>query len=226
MRRMVMPLARGLALCLLVATAARGEPFLDLYGGVAVTDSAKVTASHEDCFALLLFFRGCTDEVKATRTVAFDRSTTFGVRGGYWSETRPWLGIAGDLSFFEAESKTAHFQIVPVSVLLMLRVPLLVSEELPKGRLQPYGALGPMFVFRHSAADFRPDLQKKVAVTSGALGAEARVGLTWLLNRRVGVFAEYRLTHVSMPDGSDKSGERIDTELNTNHLLGGVSLRF
>ena len=63
-------------------------------------------------------------------------------------------------------------------------------------------------------------------MTSGGLGAEARVGLTWLLHRNVGLFAEYRLTHVAIPDGSDRDGERVDATLNTHHVLGGVSLRF
>ena len=91
------------------------------------------------------------------------------------------------MSFFEAEAHHVWFRIVPVSLLVMLRVPLLVTDEIPGGRLQP----------------------NKVAVRSVEAGFDAHLGLLWQLHRHFGVFAEYRFTHLPM-DGSHKQSTPLD----------------
>jgi opacity protein-like surface antigen len=144
------------------------------------------------------------------------------------------VGIAGDLSFFKAEGRDARFAIVPISFLLMLRLPLLATTEIPKGRLQPYVGVGPSVFHQDASVDFRPELGKKVETGSWGVGLDTRVGLAWQFHRRVALFTEYRLTH--MPISTDNEGkdtlgtipatERLDTTLNTDHLLAGVSFRF
>ena len=214
---------------LLGAGRVSGEPFLDLYGGVAQTESARVTASHRDCDDFF-FFAFCGPETKATRDVGFDPSATYGIRGGYWFERVPWVGLAGDLSYFEAKGNDARFQIIPFSLLVMFRLPLLTTDEIPKGRLQPYVGLGPSFIYQKAMVDVRPEVEKKVGIDSVEVGLDVRAGLTWQFHRRVGVFAEYRFTHVSI--SADDEGdfsvrtERVDATLNTHHFLAGVSIRF
>ena len=109
------------------------------------------------------------------------------MRGGYWFDSVSWVGVAGDVSFFEAEAHHVRFRIVPVSLLVMLRVPLLVTDEIPGGRLQP----------------------KKVAVRSVEAGFDAHLGLLWQFHRHFGVFAEYRFTHLPM-DGSHERSTPLD----------------
>ena len=139
MRRTPIMLVHALLLGLVLLTPGRvrSEPFLDLYGGVADTQPARVTVTHQDCVDIFVVFI-CAEENKATRKVAFDPSATFGMRGGYWFDSASWVGVAADVSFFEAEANHIRFRIVPVSLLVMLRVPLLVTDEIPGGRLQPY----------------------------------------------------------------------------------------
>jgi hypothetical protein len=54
------------------------------------------------------------------------------VRGGYWIDPVPWLGVAGNLSTFEADAADVRFRIVPFSVLVMFRLPLLATDEIPE----------------------------------------------------------------------------------------------
>ncbi|HSF06481.1 MAG TPA: hypothetical protein VLG10_11885, partial [Methylomirabilota bacterium] len=119
------------------ARPAAAEPFLDLYAGAAQTESATVKAAQRDC-NFGFFFATCGPETKATRDADFDLAATYGIRGGYWFEPVPWLGIAGDLSTFEADSDNVRFQIVPFTILVMARLPLLTTDDIPRGRLQPY----------------------------------------------------------------------------------------
>lgn len=214
--------ALGVGLVLRGPGLAFGEGFLDLYAGWAQTQATRVTAS-EHCF---LFF--CAHETRATRRVDFDGSETFGLRGGYWHEDRPWLGVALDLSFFEAEQSDVRVTVVPLSLLVMLRLSLLPTGEVPKGRLQPYVGFGPSLVYEHASVDFRPDLTEKVTADGVGLGVDTRVGLAWQFRRNLALFGEYRFTHVPISTlVSDRTpGTGLYGTLNTHHFLTGVSLRF
>jgi len=120
MRPSTFAIALGLGLVLRGPGLAFGEGFLDLYAGWAQTQATRVTAS-EACGhprAVVPFVIVCAPQTKATRRVDFDGSETFGLRGGYWFEDRPWLGVAGDLSLFEAEQSDVRFTIVPLSLLV------------------------------------------------------------------------------------------------------------
>ena len=213
---------------------ASGEPFLDVYGGVAETQSASVTAQHRDCSGDALLFSLCSSWTKGTTKVDFETAGTFGMRAGYWFERVPWLGLAGDVSFFEAEGRDVRFKIVPVSLLLMLRLPLLATEEIPKGRLQPYFGAGPSLFYQDASVDFRPQVDKKVSLSSWGVGLDTRIGLAWQVHRRVALFTEYRFTYlpISMDNESDSFGlhaaatRHVDATLNTHHLLAGISFRF
>jgi outer membrane protein with beta-barrel domain len=236
MRRTTVLLVQVLAVgvSLLGPSRVSGEPFLDLYGGVAETESASVTAQRRDCSGDFVFGFSCSPWTKAARRVDFDTAATFGGRAGYWFERAPWVGVAGDLSFFEAKGRDARFTIVPLSFLLMLRLPLLTTEDIPKGRLQPYVGVGPSVFHQDASVDFRPQVGKKVEIGSTAVGLDARVGLAWQVHRRVALFTEYRFTYlpISTDDESETFGivspaiERLDATLNTHHLLVGVSFRF
>jgi hypothetical protein len=190
---------------------AAAEWFTDIYLGAATTMDEDVTVR--------------ISGVSVKKKGEFDAAFTLGVRGGYWFEAVPWLGLAVDASFFNPD---ADLTVFPVSALLMLRWPLLTSPEFSKGRLQPYLGVGPGVFVSALKSDLRPALEGTFSDTSVDLGLDVRAGLTWMFNKNTGLFAEYRFTHVS-PRFSDSPADvsvRIDTELNSHHLLVGVSFRF
>jgi opacity protein-like surface antigen len=66
------------------------------------------------------------------------------------------------------------------------------------------------------------------------LGVKVGAGLSWQLHRHVALFGEYRFTHFS-PEietggvvvGPVETGDlEIETDVNTHHVLAGLSFRF
>jgi opacity protein-like surface antigen len=213
---------------LILPTLARAEWFLDVYGGESTTRDASVTAEITSYGVLM-----ATTTESHTEKVDFDTSFTMGGRLGYWFEKLPWLGASLDLSYFKAEGEKAEFDVVPLSLLLMLRWPLFKSENFPKGRLQPYAGVGPGYFFTSSRANFRPDLQDSVSGSSDEVGFDVRTGLSWQFHKHWAIFGEYRYTDVKIDftqedflpifSGTDES---MNTHLKTNHFLLGISYRF
>jgi opacity protein-like surface antigen len=156
-----------------------------------------------------------------------------GGRFGYWFEKLPSLGVSLDLSYFKAEGERAEFDVVPLSLLLMLRWPLFKSENFPKGKLQPYAGVGPGYFFTSSRVNFRPALQDSVSGSSDEIGFDVRAGLSWQFHKHWAIFGEYRYTDVKIDlkqedylaifSGTDESTK---THLKSNHFLAGISYRF
>jgi len=239
------PRAKGLLFKLLVGVflwmallgslpaSVKAEVFLDFYGGLAMTDSGKVKG--KETFVPFLGI-GPTTTRKFRQHVDFKNSFSTGARFGYWIERFPWLGGAIDASFFEANAKNADINI-PVgalSFLLMFRYPLLVNEQFPKGRLQPYVGIGPELAFSEISAEFRENGSGKIKEFATGIGLDLRTGFLWQFHRHWGFFAEYRLTHVKLEADKDDDDvffggyalEEIQTTLTTHHFLGGISFRF
>ena len=104
---------------------ASAEGFADLYGGIALgnsTDAAHQNFGDPSSFPSVPL--GST-----TKQLSFDSSGMVGVRGGYWLEPLPWLGLAADLSYFQRKAPSADIDLVPLSFLVMLRYPMLTSEQ-------------------------------------------------------------------------------------------------
>src|SRR6267143_1053593 len=103
--------------------AARAESFVDLRAGGAFTPDGDVH----------LHLRG---DGSATFRTRYKDSVTGGVRGGYWFDSLPWLGVAADVSYFAPDDDTGgpKIDVIPIAPLLMLRVPLATSNEFPNGR--------------------------------------------------------------------------------------------
>jgi opacity protein-like surface antigen len=213
---------------LIFPTVTWAEWFLDVYGGEASTQDASVTAEITS-YGLLM----ATTTKSHTEKVDFDTSFTVGGRLGYWFEKLPWLGFSLDLSYFKAEGEKAEFDVIPLSLLLMLRYPLLKGENFPKGKLQPYAGVGPSYFFTDSRVNFRPALQDSVSGSSGEIGLDVRAGLAWQFHKHWAIFGEYRHTDVKIDftqedflplfSGTDES---MKTHLNTNHFALGISYRF
>jgi hypothetical protein len=200
---------RSMAVCgiiglvVLPPTLASGEWFADLYGGYAMGENRSVAFEQFE-----------PTSISATRQLQFDASPTVGIRGGYWSKNLPLLGLAGDLSYFGRKAEEAELQVIPFSVLLMLRWPLLVSDEFPRGTLQPYIGFGPALFFSHAsigAPPPLPDLNKN----TNELGLDFRIGLAWQTHKAFAMFSEYRFSDVTFDYRGIRCTESVCTTANT-----------
>lgn len=213
-RRRITALA---AVCASIALAgsARAEMFVDLYGGYAHTAASDTTSTGAGGFAPHV------------------DSGTVGLRGGYWLESLPWLGIAGDFSWFSPDSSlsllgsSADVDVYPLSALLMLRAPLLTSDAFPNGRLQPYGGVGPGIFF----SDYYESLfvtDQNFEDTAVDVGVDVRAGARVMVLDWLGLFVEYRYTwfEPAWEDRIEGARTRIRTEYGTHHLVGGVGFHF
>lgn len=191
---------------------ASAEWFLDLYGGGSFTQDVDITIRN-----------GTTLDDR----IEFDTALTGGGRVGVWFAGIgvPWLGIALDASYFApdatATSGTASLEVVPISALVMLRLPLFADPAVPTGRLQPYVAGGPSVFLSRVKVDTAL-AGERLSEDQAELGADLRAGLTFMLTANFGLFAEGRYMFFTVDPGS--RGPEFDIE--TFQALGGVTLRF
>ena len=219
------------------AAPARAELALDIFGGVSLTESTDVAVDGIDDTNVSV--RGVLSNVKV------DPGFTVGGRIGYWFESLPFLGLAVDGFFFslpvpaQTVDTTATFtgsirgrpitatgsrQVRLPSVdlpaagfspQLMLRWPVLTSNEMPKGRLQPYIGVGPAW-----AVSIDRD---ELALVLGGL---VRGGIAFNLFRHLALFAEYRYSFFPNFELTDSRGLHFQTDVNTHNVVGGISIRF
>ncbi len=224
------------AVSLVAAAPAYAEWAIDLFGGASWTKSADVDVSGHDNNGL---------STEATMSdVEVDRGFTVGARVGYWLESVPFLGLGLDAFYFSlpvpaqtvAASSTFSGSLLgkPItftaagnanipsvdlpggafSPQLMLRLPLLVSEDAPKGRLQPYVGGGPAWAFTLESDE--------VALILGGL---VRAGVAVQVFKFLALFAEYRYSFFPGFEVKDE-GLTFKDDLNTHHVVGGISFRF
>lgn len=223
-------------LAIVVAPPADAEWTVDFYGGPSWTESTDLRATGRD------------DTGFAIDATIFDIKTdtgvTFGLRGGYWLESVPFLGFGMDLFFFSvpvpSQTATATGTLtseifdkqisidasgqarVPSGTLpgfafspeIRLRLPLLTSKAFPKGMIQPYVAAGPAWAL--TLEDDNPDL-----VIGGKIGAGVSVNLL----RFLALFTEYRYTFFPNFNATTRN-VNYEADINTHNLVFGVSLRF
>jgi hypothetical protein len=112
---------------------ARAEGFADFRVGGAITHNTDGSAT-------------VGGVASPSGPIDFKSGVSFGIRGGYWLDSVPWLGFAFDLSVFDPDEDVKlvplKLDVFPISGLLMLRYPLLKSDAYPRGRLQPYAGVG------------------------------------------------------------------------------------
>jgi hypothetical protein len=117
----------GIVLALVLAGPTRpagAEWFLDLYGGGAFTQDADITVNNSTTL---------------NSKLKFDTEATGGGRVGYYLTGigLPWLGFALDASYYapatSASDVEARLEVVPISALVLLRLPLLVDRRCPRG---------------------------------------------------------------------------------------------
>ena len=200
----------GLGAIVIAARPASAEWFLDAYGGASFTSDADVTIRN-----------GTTVD----DTVKFDTEAMGGGRLGYWLEGLRWLGVAADASYFapaaQGTAAEARLEVIPLTPLVMFRLPLLESPQFPKGRLQPYLGAGPGFFLTSVEVDV-PGLGEESTDWQFEVGADARAGITLMITPKFGTFVEGRYTVFSTNPG----GRSAEVDIETFHVAGGVTIRW
>ena len=251
---------------LLFGAEVRAEAFVDLYAGGAFTSDRG-----SDLTIPPQFFNpsgasppNAPNQIirRTSMDASFDDSITYGMRAGYWFGR--WAGLALDVFTFQSDvnaqgftldkagfPETADVRVIPISALLMLRWPLLVSEEYPFGRLHPYVGGGPSlfltefegsvdlapFDFPYTRANpSSPNIEPAGKFSSKNVdpGMELLVGLDFQIVPLVGVFMEYRYTmaepvwHDTVPASVNYEALSTDfqVQLRTHHIVGGITFRF
>jgi len=197
--------------------------FTDFSAGAAFSQPTTVTVEDESSG---LFFTASAD-------TDIETSFTFDFRFGGWIQGVPWLGVAGDFSYFQAEDGVFdQNDIFPFSVLVLFRAPLLRTREIPGGQLQPYFGVGPGAFFSNATVDLRPAVPSRVSTTGVDAGIDARAGLAWQFHPNLALFWEYRFTYFrqELEEGDDFCcdfpDERSEADILTHHVLMGISFRF
>jgi opacity protein-like surface antigen len=226
-------------LLIFFAAPARAEWYADIYGGAAYTP-------HSDMTLVVGSPNGPADHV--FHDVKWNQSTELGMRAGYWFDSLPWYGVGLDAFHFDADVPTqtvdvaisgatlpATLQAIDVSAsvvafdVLRLRYPLMAGGEYPNGRLQPYASAGPA-LFRVRVTNKANGELTTQPASNTTPGYKLAAGLSWQFTRRIGLFGEYRYTHVSVESALQGTitGARVPTQfdLDTHHLVAGLSLRF
>jgi cytochrome c oxidase assembly factor CtaG/opacity protein-like surface antigen len=228
--------ALGLSLVLLATPAvASAEWFVDAYAGWSMTERADVDVGGISVAGV---------PVRASLLdVEPEDSPLFGVRAGYWFGFLPEVGLGVDVFYFRPDVRrqrvtatgtvsgrildeplsvtvagpvtiaSADLPAVVVGGDLLLRWRFLQTPDIPNGRLQPYITLGPALLVTDS-----DDL-------GTTLGFKVAGGFAWQFHRRLAVFGEYRFTRFT-PSDVESGGLRYSADVNTHHVLGGISLRF
>jgi len=201
-----------LAAAVAAPAPASAESFLDLYVGAAFPSDSDVTRAN------------------TTGKTSWKTSVAAGGRLGYYFEGIPWLGLALDTSWFRAEEDLdlpLKIDVVPISVLVMARLPLLTSARYPRGQVQPYVGIGPSFVYTNAEQPLNVLGQSgEVTEDSFDVGFDVRGGVTWMFTPTIGVFGEYGFLYVKPEYDASGVNLRTEIEMNVHRVVGGITFRF
>jgi len=203
-------------LVVLTASPVLAEAFMEGYVGFSYPERTRVQV-RSNAFV--------------DRDASFGTSFAYGVRAGYWLSRVPWLGFAGDLSSVHAKGEKVAVDLTPLSLLVMLRAPLLASEEIPQGEIQPYVGIGPSFSqYTYIYANFEPAARSVSDWTMMDRGFIVPAGVTVQVNKHLAVFTEYRYTyydiHYEEALHIGPNPDKFDANLASHNLLYGLSWHF
>ena len=221
MQRTRVLLAVLAASAMFTATSAEAGIFIDAYGGYSLTQSKDIDTKN----GVSLDFKD----------VDFDDSFAVGARVGYWFNSLPFLGLGLDGAYFRPDVSSQNVNTssgVPVRLgamdLQVGSVALLALVQIPIPIIKPYVFAGPA-IFITEAKDKGGTFGTPGGEDSDApFGFKVGAGLRLSLLPFLGIFAEYQFTRFSPeyefrgPSGTRK----VETDVESHHIVGGVSLRF
>jgi len=137
--------------------------------------------------------------------------------------------IPGTSTTITFDAGDIDFNFIPITPLILARVPFGHTNEFTHGRYQFYGGAGPSLVWSEVNGGIIDD-------QSLDLGADVRAGFNFLIFPSWGVFTEYRFTYFE-PDFNDDttvsaSGNaarvefKADVDSQTHYIMFGTGLRF
>jgi opacity protein-like surface antigen len=204
------------------AAPASAEMFLDLYVGASFFGDPDFSIESEDAI------------IRERDRGSADTNITGGARFGYWfSELGiPFLGVAADVSYFEPTFSgptgsnliETKVQVIPMTPLVMLRLPILAAPEYPGGRFYIYGAAGPGFFWTEHKTTLLGRAER-ISADTVEVGVDARAGLAWHFLPNWKAFFEYRFTHFSIGKEFDR-GVSVEADLDVHHALFGIGYTF
>jgi opacity protein-like surface antigen len=192
-----------LMLILMLPSASIAERFAELYFGRSFTQDERVTLQ--------------TQNTRASGEVDFDDSFIGGYRMGWWFERAPWLGLALEASYFKHDINGGDLSVLPITPLLMLRIPIGARDHYPKGEWQPYVAVGPGIFYS------KLELCNNYKDERFDIGLDARAGIKKMFLHNFGAFVEYRYTTFN-PSYDFPIVDDFDVE--THHVFVGISVNF
>ncbi len=214
-----------LAASILTVPAARAEWAIDAYLGAPFPDSQDLGGGNES---------------------EFDGNVTGGARFGYFVSLVRHLdvgafvdisGVFQDIPHFRRtgtapggqtvtiDSGDIDFNFVPITPLVLARVPFAYNDTFTHGRYQLYGGAGPSFVWSEVNGGTVDD-------QSFDFGLDVRAGLNFLIFPSWGFFAEYRFTYFEPDFNDDTSLQglrfdfKADVDSQTHYIMFGSGLRF
>jgi hypothetical protein len=212
----------------LTARSARAEWAIDAYAGAPFPD---------------------TEDVGAGNSSEFDGNFAGGARIGYFIpmvrhfDVGAFLDVSGvfqDIPNFQqtgqlpggapvtVDAGDIDFNFVPITALVLMRVPFGYTREFISGRYQFYGGAGPSLIWSEVNGGFIDDQALD-------LGADVRAGFNFLIFRNWGIFTEYRFTYFE-PDFNDTTlvvgtpstrvDFKADVDSRTHYVMFGSGIRF
>lgn len=217
-RRLARATAVVFVISLAWASPVRGEGFFDLFAGGAWTVSNDVEARSDDG----------RDVLRSD----FKHSLSVGGRAGYWWRL---LGVGLDVSYFRPEfdpddtqnfavKTTTDLDVVAIGLQGMVRGQFLKPAGARAGSLQPYAFAGPTLFISQFAFEIIGRRRAAGSDVSSRVGLTAGTGVTWMINDRVGVFAEYRFAR-NRPE-FELRGFTLAPKLDSHHVLAGLTIRL
>lgn len=201
-----------------MASSLEAAQFFDLYAGTSQTEDATFT------------FVDLPVGNSLSLTADYDSTYNVGMRAGTWYSDSSLIGLAGDISYFRAESAVNDVETIPFSVLLLFRVP----PETRKGgaweKLEPYAGIGVGYYF-YELNTTEAIVGEEMNGWSGDTGVDARLGLAWKVGASTHLFGEYRYTSFDVNGDWSCwlfcSGAIVRTEgrIDTHHVNIGLSFR-
>jgi hypothetical protein len=231
---------------LLLAQAAQAETFFSAYLGHSRTQSSDLEISQASTDSDAVF------ESVQWDANSFEGPLYYGARLTHYLETRPQWGMALDFVHYKIYARTADpvrvrgrwngaptDEVAPMqtrvqsysishgvnflSALGLYRGAWIESATYPRGRLQPYLGIGPVYYVIHPENRVN-DLSTAGYETSG-WGWQALAGLRYALTTRIDLFGELKNDHGTAKTSVAGDG-RSATSLDTLHAVVGVGFTF
>lgn len=196
------------------------EQYIALLKGSPRIDAASVSATYSNCF-----FCATTT---ASQTVSFGQSDFAALRWAGWGKH---FGFAAEWSVYHGNNTRtpnipqASFSYQALSMILMLRAPILSSETLPNGRLNFYGGFG---LDRIMTGNMDVSIPPNAPFSTGVKPA---IGTTFLIGaslnfRKVLFLLEFRQSSATLESQNWAPGNSATIPVDANSTVFGIAYRF